>query len=235
MNEVKITLIGGPTALVEVGGFRLLVNPVLDRNGEFAQQHFEKIGNVDALLLSHDRQAENVARASRAMLARAAWVVTTVAGARLLGEGAEGLAPWESRELYKPDGSVIRITATPAREGRAGIEPFAVDAIAFIISSPHEFFRPVYITGEATWYDGVTEVPQRFQLCLALLLGSEAQTQPRSHATSGIKANQTALKTREGIRHFNSWGYLQRFAQYIGRRCKPRCSLGAEIRKLAPA
>ena len=35
MNPIKITLIGGPTALIEVNGFRLLTDPTLDAPGEY--------------------------------------------------------------------------------------------------------------------------------------------------------------------------------------------------------
>jgi hypothetical protein len=128
---------------------------------------------VDALLLSHHRHADNVARACRAMPTHAAWVLTTIAGAEFLGAEAEGLDVWETCELFKQDGSAIRITATPARAG-AGTEPFAVDAIGFVITSPNRAFRPVYITCKATCSDGVAEVQRRFQPGLALLLGSSS-------------------------------------------------------------
>ncbi len=230
MGEVKITLIGGPAALIEVGGFRLLIDPVFDRNGGGAQNCSGMIGGVDALLLSHDREAGNVARASRAMLAHAAWVLTTAAGATLLGAEAEGLEPWESRELYKPDGSSIRITATPAREGRAGIEPFAVDAIGFVITSPTGAFRPVYITGEATWYDGVAEVQQRFQPRLALLLAGQAPA--REPCGLAAKANQTAPQALMAPSHVNSWAYLPQASGDCDDAMHPS-AFGAELRKLS--
>ena len=68
--DVNITLIGGPTALIEAGGFRLLTDPVFDGPGEYPLPHVtlrktskpalsaEPIGEVDAVLLSHDQRAE---------------------------------------------------------------------------------------------------------------------------------------------------------------------------------
>ena len=35
MNPVRITLIGGPTALIEVEGFRLLTDPTFDAPGDY--------------------------------------------------------------------------------------------------------------------------------------------------------------------------------------------------------
>jgi L-ascorbate metabolism protein UlaG (beta-lactamase superfamily) len=231
MGEVKITLIGGPAALIEVGGFRLLIDPASGGNDQ-AQQHLNSLANIDALLLSHDRQASDVGRASRAMLAHAAWVLTTVAGATLLGAAAEGLDPWESRELYKPDGSAIRITATPAREGLAGIEPFAVDAIGFVITSPTDAFRPVYITGETTWYDGVAEVQRRFQPRLALLLAGD-EAQPFCAVGDGAKASQTTSPPIMSPSHPNSWAYLPQQNDALDDDTAAPAAFGAELRKLS--
>jgi L-ascorbate metabolism protein UlaG (beta-lactamase superfamily) len=36
MNTMKITLVGGPTALLELGGLRLLTDPTFDPPGAFA-------------------------------------------------------------------------------------------------------------------------------------------------------------------------------------------------------
>jgi L-ascorbate metabolism protein UlaG (beta-lactamase superfamily) len=37
MNGLKITLIGGPTALIEIAGFRILTDPTFDEPGEWAR------------------------------------------------------------------------------------------------------------------------------------------------------------------------------------------------------
>jgi L-ascorbate metabolism protein UlaG (beta-lactamase superfamily) len=39
MNAPKITLIGGPTALIEIAGFRLLTDPTFDEPGEYKLPH----------------------------------------------------------------------------------------------------------------------------------------------------------------------------------------------------
>ena len=66
---LSITLIGGPTALIEIDGFRLLTDPTFDPPGVYQLPHVkleklagpaltpDKIGNVDAVLLSHDQHA----------------------------------------------------------------------------------------------------------------------------------------------------------------------------------
>src|SRR3954470_4387375 len=186
MNPIKITLIGGPTALIEVNGFRLLTDPTFDPPGEYPLPHvtLRKTGNpaltvdqvlpVDAVLLSHDQHSDNLDNSGRAVLAKAPRVLTTQAGAKRLGRHAEGLAPWESAELLRPDGNALQITATPARHGPAGIEPFSGDVIGFVVSPKSR--PPIYITGDTVWYDGVAEVARRFPAGLVVLFAGAAQT-----------------------------------------------------------
>jgi L-ascorbate metabolism protein UlaG (beta-lactamase superfamily) len=135
----------------------------------------DQIGPIDAVLLSHDQHADNLDNAGRAFLARAARVLTTAAGARRLQGGAEGLAPWAEAELTKPDGHSLRITATPARHGPAGIEPFSGDVIGFVLAVGAGR-RPIYVTGDTVWYHGVAEVARRFRAGVVLLFAGAAQT-----------------------------------------------------------
>jgi L-ascorbate metabolism protein UlaG (beta-lactamase superfamily) len=146
MSELTITLIGGPTALIEVGGFRLLTDPTFDGPGEYRLPHVtlkktsrpaltaQDIGHVDAVLLSHDQHSDNLDNSGKGFLAQADRVLTTVAGAKRLGGGIEGLQPWDMAQLTKPDGRAITVTATPARHGPAGIEPLSGDVIGFVLS-----------------------------------------------------------------------------------------------------
>ncbi len=103
---LSITLIGGPTALIEIDGFRLLTDPTFDAPGAYQLPHVkleklvgpavtaETIGEVDAVLLSHDQHSDNLDHSGREFLKRAKRVLTTEAGAKRLGGKAEGLAPW---------------------------------------------------------------------------------------------------------------------------------------------
>ncbi len=222
MTAVKITLIGGPTALIEVGGFRLLTDPTFDAPGEYKLPHVtlkktshpalttEQIGGVDAVLLSHDQHADNFDHAGKAYAMRAPRLFTTVAGAKRLGGVAEGLAPGESRELTKQDGTTLTITATPARHGPAGIEPLAGDVIGFVLSFAGG--RPIYITGDTVWYDGVAEVARRFQAGLVLLFAGAAKTRGAFHLT--MDAND-AIDTAHAFAdativplHYEGWAHF---------------------------
>jgi L-ascorbate metabolism protein UlaG (beta-lactamase superfamily) len=193
--SLSITLIGGPTALIEVDGFRLLTDPTFDEPGAYQLPHVkleklaspaigaDAVGPVDAVLLSHDQHADNLDNAGRDFLARAKRVLTTTAGAARLGGHAEGLAPWESVELTGPDGRSLTVTATPARHGPAGIEPLSGDVIGFVLSFKENSRRPIYITGDTVWYDGVAEVARRFKAGVVLPFAGAAQTRGPFHLT----------------------------------------------------
>jgi L-ascorbate metabolism protein UlaG (beta-lactamase superfamily) len=192
---LSITLIGGPTALLEIDGFRLLTDPTFDAPGAYQLPHvkLEKltgpalsaaaVGEVDAVLLSHDQHSDNLDHSGRDYLARTSRVLTTVAGARRLGGTVEGLAPWASTELKGKDGHSLTITATPARHGPAGIEPMSGDVIGFVVASSKAGRRPIYISGDTVWYDGVAEVARRFKAAVVLPFAGAAQTRGPFHLT----------------------------------------------------
>src|SRR5512140_1277898 len=106
---LTITYIGGPTALLETRGFRLLTDPTFDpagteysanlytlRKTEHPAIPLDRVGRIDAVLLSHDHHSDNLDHEGRKMLASAGRVVTTAAGAERLKGNAIGLPDWQS-------------------------------------------------------------------------------------------------------------------------------------------
>lgn len=130
-SDITLTLIGGPTVLIEFDGVRLLTDPTFDPPGLYQETpvRFEKtsgpalsveeIGALDAVLLSHDHHFDNLDHSGRAMLPRVPAVYTTNAGALRLNGNALGLAPFETRTLEARNGRRLLVTATPARHGRS--------------------------------------------------------------------------------------------------------------------
>ena len=246
MTAAKITLIGGPTALIEVGGFRLLTDPTFDAPGEYKLPHVtlrktshpaltaEQIGRVDAVLLSHDQHADNFDHAGRAYAMQAPRLLTTVVGSKRLGGVAEGLAPGESTKLTNPAGT-LTVTATPARHGPAGIEPLAGDVIGFVLSLAGG--RPIYITGDTVWYEGVAEVARRFQAGLVLLFAGAAKTRGAFHLT--MDAND-ALDTAHAFPdativplHYEGWAHFSQSGDDLVQSFKA-LGIGARLRLLEP-
>jgi len=209
--------------LLEVGGFRLVTDPTFDPPGEYRLPHVilrktsgpalsaEEIGPIDSVLLSDDQHADNLDYSGRAFLAKAGRVLTTVAGAKRLGGNVEGLAPWETRGLVKPDRISLRITATPARHGPAGIEPLAGDVIGFVLTLDGQS-RPIYITGDTVWYDGVAEVARRFAAGVVLLFAGAAQTRGPFDLTMNTNdAIETAYAFLDAVIvpvHYEGWAHF---------------------------
>ncbi len=188
-----ITLVGGPTALIEIDGVSIVTDPTFDAPGAYQLPHVkleklsgpalqpEAIGEVDAVLLSHDQHSDNLDHSGKDFLANAARVLTTEAGAKRLGNHAEGLAPWASTELKGKNGVSLTVTATPARHGPAGIEPMSGDVVGFVVSRNNG--RPIYISGDTVWFDGVAEVARRFNAAVVLPFAGAAQTRGPFHLT----------------------------------------------------
>lgn len=103
--ETTLTLIGGPTVLIELGGFRLLTDPTFDAPGQYQRAVVtqvktigpalspEAVGVVDAVRLSHDQHIDNLDLSGRAFLPRAKRVFTTPIGAERLGQSARPAQP----------------------------------------------------------------------------------------------------------------------------------------------
>jgi L-ascorbate metabolism protein UlaG (beta-lactamase superfamily) len=246
--SLSITLIGGPTALIEIDGFRLLTDPTFDGPGAYQLPHvkLEKltgpalaanaIGDVDAVLLSHDQHSDNLDNSGRDFLARARRVLTTEAGARRLGGHAEGFAPWASTELMK-NGRSLTVTATPARHGPAGIEPLSGDVIGFVVSPGKAGGRPVYISGDTVWFDGVAEVAKRFNAGVVLPFAGAAQTRGPFHLTMDTNDTiETARAFPDALivpLHTDGWAHFRQSAQDL-RSSFDALGFGKRLRLLQP-
>ena len=225
MSSLTLTLIGGPTALIEIDGFRLLTDPTFDLPGTYQLPHvkleklsgpalaLDAIGEIDAVLLSHDQHSDNLDESGKHFLPKARRVLTTEVGAKRLGGHTEGLAPWASTELSK-NGRRLTITATPARHGPHGIEPFAGDVIGFVVSSND--FRPIYISGDTVWYDGVAEVARRFKAGVVMPFAGAAQTRGPFHLTMDTNDTiETARAFPDAIIvpvHTDGWAHFKQSA-----------------------
>ena len=188
-NPVEITLVGGPTTVVSFCGLRFMTDPTFDAAGSVYHLGavtlkkktspaipVEALGHIDAVLLSHDQHADNLDTAGREFLKEVETVLTTPSGAARLGGHARGLAAWESVTMKSPDGTSIRITATPCRHGPAGIEPVTGEVTGFLLETQDGRCDPLYVTGDTVYFEGVAEVARRFAPALVLAFAGAART-----------------------------------------------------------
>jgi L-ascorbate metabolism protein UlaG (beta-lactamase superfamily) len=183
VTDVRITHVGGPTVLLRLGGWRILTDPTFDPPGH--KYNFGwgtgsvklagpavaagDLGQIDAVLLTHDHHDDNFDPAGRAFLPSAGAVVTTVSGSKRLGGKTRGLEPWATTMLEASGRPPIEITATPCRHGPPLSRPLAGDVIGFALSWDSQEHGVLWISGDTVLYDGVREVADRMRVDVALL------------------------------------------------------------------
>lgn len=188
---MKFTYTGGPTALFELGGLRLLIDPTFDPAGEaYPTTAYtlrktagpalspDSLGRIDAVLLSHDHHFDNLDNTGRALLGRAGMILTTKAGAERLGAKATGLDRWQHIHLPNKDGRKLRVTGTPARHGPVDGDRGPVTG--FVLALTESPISTIYISGGTVWYEGVAEVSRRFSVQILAYIDAHSFHQPIS-------------------------------------------------------
>ncbi|MEV6268051.1 MBL fold metallo-hydrolase [Kribbella sp. NPDC051936] len=183
---MKITHIGGPTAVLNLGGLTFLIDPAFDEPREYqlpgrvmkkltgpAIQAAE-LGPVDVVLVSHDQHKDNLDDAGRALLAGIPTVLSTPDAATRIS-GVRGLANWESVDLPRPDGGVITVTGVPALHGPEGAEEVLGVVTGFVLRG--DGLPTVYVSGDNASLGLVKEIADRFApIDVAVLFAGAART-----------------------------------------------------------
>ena len=185
-KQLTATYIGGPTALFEFGGFRLLTDPTFDSpGGKYVTGPVvlektagpalepESLGRIDVILLSHDHHFENLDHAGRKFLPQARHVITTVEGATRLGGSVIGISPWQTIDIPGNNGQVLRVTGTPAQHGPANLTRGQVTG--FVVALADNPDDAIYFSGDTVWFDGMAEVARRFPVGRAVLFMGAAK------------------------------------------------------------
>jgi L-ascorbate metabolism protein UlaG (beta-lactamase superfamily) len=223
-SPVDVTLVGGPTVVIDVAGLRLLTDPTFDAPGEHpvGQRVLTKtappalspdeVGAVAAVLLSHDQHPDNLDAAGRDFLGRVPLVLTTPGGATRVA-GARGLRPFESVVLDRPDGGTLTVTAVPALHGPAGCEPLTGEVAGFVLAG--EGVPTTYVSGDNASLDLVSVVAARFDpVELAVLFAGAARTpllgEVHLTLTSAMAAEAARLlgSRRVAVVHTDGWSHF---------------------------
>ena len=221
-SVLRVTYSGGPTAILELAGVRLLTDPTFDAPGGTYEiprvgakttklagpaVAVDALGAIDAVLLSHDEHADNLDESGRALLSRVPAIFTTPEGARRLGGNARGLAAWESAAL-----GALRITAVPGRHGPEGCEPLLGDVTGFVLQVQNGSGPTVYVTGDTVFYEQVEEVGRRFDVDIIVAnLGRVEQpggSRFTMSAEDAVKASQRLGAKRIVPLHYDGWAHF---------------------------
>ncbi|WP_407284777.1 MBL fold metallo-hydrolase [Streptomyces sp. BP-8] len=222
-----LTYLGGPTALIEYGGLRLLTDPTFDAPGDYPigerklvklagpALSTDEVGAVDTVLLSHDQHPDNLDKAGRGYAAASPLVLSTRSAAERLGGPVRALPNWETHKIGD-----IRITGTPAQHGPDGSEHLVGEVTGFVLSG--DGLPTVYVSGDNASLDVVRQVAGRSgPIDVAVLFVGAARTPLVGDADLTLSSANAARATEIlGARrvvplHFEQWGHFTQGADSL--------------------
>lgn len=179
MSSTAITYVGGPTAIIEWAGLRLLTDPTFDEPQTYpdpdgtplVKTHgpgisIDQLGAIDLVLLSHHEHEDNLDSLGATLLSGA--VLSTPEAATDL-PGVMGLPPWEEHFIDN-----VTITAVPALHGPPGCESYMGTVTGFVLEAPGE--PTIYVSGDNASLDCVREIAARFaSIDIAVLFAGAAR------------------------------------------------------------
>jgi L-ascorbate metabolism protein UlaG (beta-lactamase superfamily) len=241
---------GGPTAILEIGGLRLVTDPTFDEPREYVMGTGRvlvktgppalrpaQIGPVDAVLLSHDQHVDNLDVAGRDYLTQVPLILTTASAAEHLVGGCRAIDLWNHVELSRPGGGTLHVTRVPALHGPAGSEHIVGEVAGFVLSG--EGVPTVYVSGDNASLDAVRAVAERFnRIDVAILFAGAAKT-----ALVDGYLTLTSAQAAEAARilhaghvvpvHFNSWQHVTEGGDELSK-AFAEADLGDRLTLLAP-
>jgi L-ascorbate metabolism protein UlaG (beta-lactamase superfamily) len=222
---LRVRYVGGPTALLRLGGLRLLTDPTFDPPGDHPVGSRvlvktsgpavppDALGPVDAVLLSHDQHPDNLDTLGREYLARVPLVLSTASAQGRLSGLVRALPNWQRIELPRPDGGVLRVTGVPAQHGPDGSKHIVGEVTGFVLEG--DDLPSVYVSGDNASLDVVQAVADRLgPVEVAILFAGAAQTAlvPGAYLTlTSHGATQAAeiLEARAVVPvHFEGWTHF---------------------------
>jgi L-ascorbate metabolism protein UlaG (beta-lactamase superfamily) len=223
--RLTIRYVGGPTALLEVGGLRLLTDPTFDPPGDHPVGNRvlvktsgpavppDTLGPVDAVLLSHDQHPDNLDTLGREYLATIPLMLSTASAQDRLGETVRALPNWERTELPGPDGCALRVTGVPAQHGPDGSKHIVGEVTGFLLEG-NDLPR-TYVSGDNASLNVVRAVADRLgPVEVAILFAGAAQTAliPGAYLTltsDGAAQAAEILEARAVVPlHFEGWTHF---------------------------
>ncbi|MGH3388021.1 MAG: MBL fold metallo-hydrolase [Actinomadura sp.] len=249
-RTISVRHLGGPTALVEIGGVRLLTDPTFDAPGDYpiGTRKLTKtvaspvsprdLGPVDAVLLSHDQHPDNLDRLGRDHLATVPLVLSTGSAQDRIGGAVRTLPNWEHVELPRPGGGTLRVTGVPAQHGPDGTEHLVGEVTGFVLSG--DGLPTVYVSGDNASLTVVGAIADRFApFDVALLFAGGAQTALLGDAYLTLTSAQAAeaatiLRARAIVPlHFEGWAHFTQGADTL-REAFERAGLTGRLHLLEP-
>jgi L-ascorbate metabolism protein UlaG (beta-lactamase superfamily) len=226
-SHITVTRIGGPTVLIEVAGWRIIVDPTFDPAGRAYSFGAgtssvkttgpaiaaSEIGRIDLALVSHDQHADNLDDAGRALLDDCDHVLTTVAAARRFAEPhVQGVAPHGSVALASSGKPDIEVTGTPCRHGPALAVPLVGPVVGFLVRAGE---RSVWVTGDTVMYPALTEFARDLRPDLAIVnaggvqFGKTGRVRYTMTGADAVKLMELAKARVVVPAHYEGWSHFR--------------------------
>jgi L-ascorbate metabolism protein UlaG (beta-lactamase superfamily) len=200
MSTMTVTYVGGPTAILEYAGLRILLDPTFDppqtyqSDGEPLTKTagpgvvLDDLGQIDLVLLSHHEHEDNLDFAGRELVRVTPTLSTAKAGVDL-GKPVVGLDCWEEHRVGN-----VTVTAAPALHGPPGIERVVGPVIGFLLEAPDE--PTVYVSGDNASLELVQQIADRFTAIDIAILFAGAARVPSRDATLTLTSADAAAAAR---------------------------------------
>lgn len=242
-SPVRVTYLGGPTYLLEVGRFRIISDPGFDPQGTERNEgpgHLltkvmappipaDSIGRIDIALVSHAQHLDNLDNEGRRLLRKVGVTLTTPASAamNLPGKDVRGLAPWESTVISNPHGESLKITAMPAvHTSNPALREVVGEVTGFMLEWTGQTAGAFYISGDTVWIDEINEIARRYKVNAGILhLGSAnvpavGDNFLTMNAVDGVRATKALGLKNVYPAHFEGWRHFREGAWFIEREFK---------------
>jgi L-ascorbate metabolism protein UlaG (beta-lactamase superfamily) len=180
--KFNITHIDTACIIIEINGYKIITDPVLDKAGKLYHHGFGSISrktdnpalqkvdlnNIDLVLLSHHQHKDNLDRKGKELALTAPLIITTKAASKVF-KNAVGLDNWESQNIKTDKVKNLKITATPAQHHPSWLpEFFAGKVIGFILEFDGQENGAIYISGDTVYFNGINEIASRFKIDLGI-------------------------------------------------------------------
>lgn len=253
---MRITHIGGPTVLVELHGWRILVDPTFDPPGRRYTFGFgtssrklsppavaaSDLGRIDLILVSHDHHADNLDDAGRRLLDVAAVVLTTRAGSARLGlRQADGLRAGESVVVELDGRAPLEVTATPCRHGPPLSRAIVGEVVGFALREPGAKRFDLWLTGDSVLFRGIRRVARAMDVDVVVVNAGGVRfglTGPITYSMGGRDAVRLVQELDPRIAvpaHYEGWSHFRDGPEGIRRAVADAASdVRARFRWLAP-
>lgn len=225
---LTVTLVGGPTAILELAGLRILTDPTFDEPQSYPQPLVndlvktagpaltaEQVGRIDVVLASHEHD-DNLDHSGREFLGNAEKAYTTAVVAGQFSDNVIALTEYESVTVPLPaGGGELTITGVPAHHGPEGIYQLLGPVLGFVLSG--EGLPTVYISGDNSSLEVIREVQDKVgPIDIAVLFTGAPSFEMLADGAFITLSNETALEAAQMILtdavivpiHTDSWGHF---------------------------